>query len=47
MSRSIIVNEIKKRYRQLNRKYYPDVSKKLNRERKFKQINSLRSSQRS
>ena len=36
--RSATANEIKKRYRQLARKYHPDVSKEADAEEKFKQV---------
>ncbi|AKQ33655.1 DnaJ C-terminal domain-containing protein [Candidatus Coxiella mudrowiae] len=38
ISRSATADEIKKRYRQLARKYHPDVSKEPNAEEKFKQV---------
>ncbi len=37
ISRNATANEIKKRYRQLARKYHPDVNKEPNAEEKFKQ----------
>lgn len=38
LSRNTTANEIKKRYRQLARKYHPDVSKEVNAEEKFKKV---------
>ncbi|MFW0078998.1 MAG: DnaJ C-terminal domain-containing protein [Coxiella endosymbiont of Haemaphysalis qinghaiensis] len=38
ISRSATADKIKKRYRQLARKYHPDVSKEVNAEEKFKQV---------